>query len=268
MPIKLEKVEDAALNMIVYGLSGVGKTILLATAQQYPPTSPTLLIDIDRGTMSLKGRVARELGIKGVDITRPRNFHDLQEVYNDLRHGRTKYKSVGLDGLTEFNKRLSMNKVMNLTDESDGYAHLAASVPPRQQDWLKMNHQLSKIIRAFRDLAYLEPKSRRIHVFMTALEKRDDDEMVVCPDLQGKLGLGCGGLVDVLCRLYTVEVTDKKGKEIKKRRLLTTSRTDDTGMEYLAKNRGDLPRRMDEPTIGKIVGILCPWLSDKEEEED
>ena len=269
-PFMIEQPEDTEhLNMIIYGDMGVGKTYLCGTAMDFEGTTPALFIDFEGGTRTLRGRK--------IDVVRPKNWKDIQEIYEFFLYKNTYYKCVIIDPLTELQKKHSMGYVMGeVTDHgnSNHYSDLGKAVAPSIQDWLRSSEQMRKVIRAFRDLAYLEDKSRRVHVIMTALEKYDEKKGVVCPQLPGALGLECGAMVDILVRLskQSIEVEDPETGDVTReirRHLLTEDYIDDTGTKYMAKNRGDeLGLQVWNPTIKKILGVKTRKLSAEAKSEE
>ena len=254
LPFEVELPEHSEhLNMIVYGDTGVGKTHLCGTAVQFAGSNPVLFIDVEGGTKTLHG-------VK-VDVTRPRSWKEWQTIYEYFLHDNRKYKAVIIDPLTELQKR-SMATILGELDTGGGnYADLEKAIAPSRQDWLRSGEQMRKIIRGFRDLAYLPDIDRRVHVIMTALEKYDEKKQLICPSLPGALGVECGAMVDILVRLSRQHqvVTDEdtgEEKSIIRRHLLTDDYVDDMGIKYMAKNRGNrLGRAMWDPTIEKILGV-------------
>lgn len=242
---KPPKRADAHFNGIFYGVTGVGKTTLLGSAQKCKATSPMLFIDHDSGLLSLADT--------DIDVVRPMNFPELQEVYDFLRHDNTKYRSVGIDTLTEEQRGISMNTILDEVDETAAYKDLARSTPPTRQDWLKSQIHMRKFIRAFRDLSYLPDRTRRLHVFMTAGEKVDETSAMGCPALPGVLGLEAGGYVDVLGRIVIRKrVVDEK--TVESRFLYTKEVTTEEGVKFLAKNRlGRFGRGVWDPTIKTLI---------------
>lgn len=267
LPFRVELPENSEhLNMIIYGDTGTGKTHLAGTAIDFPESSPALLIDFEGGTKTLHGR--------NIDVTRPKNWKEIQDIYEYFLYDNDKYKCVILDPLTELQKKYSMGFVTGeMTEDSEGksiYTSLEEAMAPTRMDWMRSGEQMRKVIRAFRDLAYLDDVDRRVHVIMTALEKYDEKKNVVAPQLPGALGIECGAMVDILARLsrQTVEVTDEETGEPKtiiRRHLLTDQHVDEFDVKYLAKNRGNrLGQAMWDPTIAKILGV---WKEDVVDEE-
>ena len=55
-------------------------------------TSPALLLDIDGGVQSLVG--------SDIDIFRPKNFGEIQDIYNYFRYDNDQYRAILVDSLT------------------------------------------------------------------------------------------------------------------------------------------------------------------------
>ena len=243
------KRSEAFYNMIVYGMTGVGKTHLLGSAQDCPTTSPTLILNIDGGLLTLADQK--------IAVVNVANFKELQEVYDFLRNENTKYKSVAMDTLTEEQRVISMGSITGEVDDDLSFTDLGKSTPPTRQDWLKSSHQMRKLIRAFRDLSYHSDPTKRLHVFMTAAQKVDETMQRGAPALPGALALEAGGYVDVLGHLVMRKRLSEDGtKETTHRFLYAHEHTDDDGVTYLGKNRlGRLGRGVWDPTVAKLIEL-------------
>lgn len=239
------KLTDAHFNCIFYAVTGAGKTHLLGTANDCPVTSPMLLVNFNGGMLTLAGRE--------IDIVSPTNFTELQEIYEFLREDNTKYRSVGVDTLTDEQRDISLGTLLKEVDDEMAYTDLGRDTPPDRRVWLQSAHQMRKLIRAFRDLSYLKKKSKRLHVFMTAHERVDEQSGFGIPAISGVVGLEAGGYVDVLARL-TKRRRNVDGKIKTVRYLYTEEHETEEGVVYLGKNRtGRLGAVVKEPTISKIM---------------
>lgn len=249
---KSSQTKDIRMSIIIYGLTGSGKTHFCGTAQDCEQTSPTLIIDIGGGMTTLIN--------KNIDIVRPTSLTELQEVYDFLRSENEKYRSVCVDGLTGTQRELSMPEIQG-TDMADPYGDFPGAMPPDRRHWLQSHAHMRLILRAFSDLCEMRPKSRRIHVILTALEKKDEDRNIVCPQLPGVVGVECGADVDILARL-SIQTRTIKEENVVMRHLRTFEMKDDEGMKMLAKNRGNkLGTHMWQPTVGKIIK---KWYGERE----
>ena len=250
---KVETGEDIRMNALVYGLMGVGKTRLLGSAEDCEHTSPMLLIDVEGGTLSLSG--------SDIDVIRPKHFDEIQEIYDYLRYDNDHYRSVGIDTLTEIQRKLSMGDILGTLQEDASYTNLAGHTPPDRYDWLQSGEQMRRFIRAFRDLSSLPDRERRIHVFFTALEKYDEERGIVCPSLPGILGPEVGASVDIMARM-SIRVKTVREKRRKRRHLAMREFTRND-VKYLAKTRTpphlEEPTEMWQPTIDKL---LKRWIEE------
>ena len=233
--------------MLIYALTGAGKTTFCGTTVDCKHTSPSLLIDIGGGTSTLTG--------VEIDVVRPDSLNEFQDVYDYLRNENDKYKAVCLDGITGAQQEVSMPVVQGIkeVDGSEEYPRLENVLPPKRQDWLRSHEHIRWILRAYRDLCIMHPKKRRIHVFVTALEKKDDARSLILPQLPGVLGPESGAYFDVLARL-SVEERETGDEFVYARRLLMEERNDADGMKQLAKRRwSDLKPVMWNPTVDKLM---------------
>lgn len=249
--LRIERPEASEhINMILYGDSGVGKTFLAGTAADCSETFPALFVDIDSGIATLEG--------VDIDVVRPRSWDDINKIYKAFLAGETGYRSVIIDSLTELQKKFSMGTILGEL-EADQYNDLSVANVPTRQDWMKSGEQMRKLIRAFRDLAYLETVEDRVHVIMIALEKVDLEKRFACPQLPGVLGPESAAYVDILGRLSRISVnaTDADAEEatVLKRHLLLDDFVNDHGIKYMAKSRmSHLGVQLWEPTICDLIG--------------
>lgn len=225
---------DFNFNMLIYGQSGAGKTVLAASAAEVPDWSPVLVVDVEGGTMS-----ASRMGHK-IDVVRVKSWNDMNMVYSDLYDG-SKYKTVIIDSLTEAQK-FSMGQIMR---------ELLIEHPERDPDvpsvreWGKTIEQTRRLVRAFRDLP--------VNTIFTALSAEDKNQKTGLverkPQLPGKLSGEVAGFLDIVVYMYQ-KVLDDEGNVT---RLLLTQKTDDT----VAKDRTtSLPQIIESPTMKMLSGYI------------
>ena len=150
--LKIRKPQDKLpyLNMMIYGDSGAGKTLLSAKAAFVPELFPVLFIDVEGGTHT----ISHFEDTSDIDIVpdpeseRTLRWGDIQKIYNDLYNGRHPYKTVVTDSLTEMQK-LAMNTILGSGSkmEIDAIGNL-----PEFKDWHINTEQMRRMVRAFRDL--------------------------------------------------------------------------------------------------------------------
>jgi hypothetical protein len=243
--LKIEQVADRTpwFNMLVYGNSGVGKTLLCGSAQAVPEMNPVLFVDVEGGTLTLRTQYS------DVEVVRVNSFKDIQRVYSELYDGKSGYKTVVLDSLTEMQK-FSMYGIMeDLQARTLGSDKEFDPDIPGIREWGKNTEQIRKMVRAFRDLP--------LNVLFTALEMTDRDpktgKVTVKPSLSGKLSNEVAGFVDQVFYLY-IQVVDEENQ-----RLILTSSTE----KHIAKWR-DAPDPIPNPIINPNMQLLHDHIYHKE----
>jgi hypothetical protein len=232
------------LNVLIYALSGVGKTTLTTTACDDPRTSPILVIDFEGGA---------ELRFKEKDpttytIRQPKSMDDVSFLYNYLVAGNHPYKSVSLDSLTEIQKLGLYEFVWGADVKKSGPFGTNAKITDIKtaeiQHWGKSLTQMGLLVRLFKDL--------RIHTFFTCLLNTDKDEttgkIFTTVALPGKQALEIPGIPDIVMR-YFCDI-DRQGNTRRVGQFQPTSRE-------MAKDRTDaLGNFMEEPTVTKMLNMI------------
>lgn len=264
------------LNFLVYGESGVGKTALVATANDHPQTAPVLFVDCEGGSKTITK--APNIQNRDMDVVTVTNFDQFTEMYEFLRlHTRfinndeeklaevhkeyldvndpTPYQTVVVDSLTEAQKYV----MMGLLDVPRESINLEIDMPGIR-DWGQNAEVIRQLVRNFRDL--------EMNVIFTALKSESKDEKtgeITCgPDLPGKLMAEIPGFLDVVGYLYTKKASDNGGV---KRILMTEHRG-----KYLAKDRTNSLANeegvMLDPSIPKMYDRIMNGENTHEEDED
>jgi hypothetical protein len=167
-----------------------------------------------------------------------KDMHEMQRVYDALRRGKTEYKTVIIDSLTEVQK-FSMNRIMLQVVEEDEDRDPDV---PSLREWGKNLEQTRRFVRGFRDLP--------INTIFTALAVQDKDQKtgktMTKPGLTGKASNEVAAFLDIVVYMYTKEVDEELT------RLLLTQGTD----KIIAKDRtGKLPTLLQNPTMKDIYDL-------------
>lgn len=174
--------ERKFLKALIYGPAGHGKTTFVATAQLDPRTSPMLFIDFEGGEQSLAGL--------DIDMVSIRDWNDYDEVYRDLVSGKTEYKSVALDSISETH----IFSLLDILDKEGPNRKDPNAL--QQQDYGKSTILMRRLLRAFRDLP--------MHVFFTCAAKDDVEPRVGSvkkPALAGQMSEELSGMMDCVAYL-------------------------------------------------------------------
>jgi hypothetical protein len=230
------------LNILVYGESGIGKTIFAGSADAVPELRPVLFVDIEGGTFSLQN-----MGYK-VDVVRVQTWKQMQDLYNELHEGKHPYKTIVLDSLTEIQK-FNMYNVMTelIANKPDADPDV-----PGMREWGKNIEQMRRYVRAFRDLP--------VNTIFTALQKEEKDDRTgvrwIKPSMSGKLASEVAAFLDVVLYYYQKEMADGDATVMK--RFMLTQKT----QSQIAKDRsGRLPIVIEDPTMRVLFDLMYPKAS-------
>ena len=118
------RIQSPYVNAIVYGVSGIGKTVLAATAPD------VLIISAEDGLLSIAHQ--------DVATTNVRSLLELINTYNYLANESHDYKSVNIDSISEVAQVLLIE--------------FAAKERDKRQAYMKMADEILSLVRKFRAL--------------------------------------------------------------------------------------------------------------------
>lgn len=211
-----KEASGGGVKVLVYGESGVGKTVLCATA----PTP--IILSAEAGLLSLK-----KFKIPVIKIS---NLAEMTEAYNWIKAGKQgadRFQTVCLDSITEMGEVVLANAKLTVKDPRQAYGELI--------------EKITKLIKQFRDL---EGKN----VYMSAKMERAKDELsgitMFGPSMPGqKMGPAMPYLFDEVFNLR-ICTTDAG---VKYRALIT-----EPDLQYVAKDRSGTLAAMEPPDLAKI----------------
>jgi hypothetical protein len=159
--------EDEFINLLVYGNSGIGKTVFAGSDDDVLFIAPE-----DNGTLSAKrfGSTAQKWKIKG--------WKDVVEAFEWLKSlENIPFHWIVLDSLTEM-QQMCMRSILE-----EGVRINPARDPdiPQLQDWIPYFEKVRKMVKSFCAL--------EVNVLFTALEQdeeNEDGDKMVLPMMQGK----------------------------------------------------------------------------------
>jgi len=215
LPIKKPQQTIPHINMLIYGDSGVGKTLLASGADGVPEMRNVLVIDMEGGQLSVR-KTSYE-----PDIVRVETWKGLEQVYHTLHAGSHEYQTVIVDSLTEAN---AFSLAQITTERSGGDELDLDADTPQLQEYGKNMVRILSMLRRFRDLP--------MNVIFTSLaqvEKQKNGSQLILPDVTGKLAKKIPAVFDNVLYYYVKETDEGE------QRCLLTSKTSST----VAKNRGD-----------------------------
>ena len=204
------------VKALVYGDSGVGKTVFASSAPR-----PILWFDTEGGTNSIADG-------EGIDIVRADTLDVYREglLYLQSSEG-AKYKTVVIDSFTETQAAV-MKQIMLFVASKDASRDEFA---PQLQDYQRMTGMMREIVRGFRDV--------EANVIITALAREDTDALTaknkVRPRLSPAIADEIPGFMDAVIYAYSVtetnEVDDQEETEVHRNFLLVGNN------KYMAKVR-------------------------------
>lgn len=128
------------INCLVYGESGIGKTVLCTTAPK------PLIMSAEKGLLSIAD--------SDVDVTEVNSLAGIKEVYNFLKSKENSYETICLDSISEIAQVVLAE-------------YKAVERDPRQA-YGKLGEEVISVVRRFRDLP--------MHVvFIAKLDRLTDD---------------------------------------------------------------------------------------------
>lgn len=225
-----------SINIIIYGDSGIGKTVFAGTCEE------GLFLGTETGAISAK-RQGSQAELWPID-----DWDDLVAAYDYLKNEDHPYRWVMIDSVTEMQEKARQWILNRAVEENDSRDPDLFAI----QDYQKWYNMYKRFVRAFNALP--------VNVLYTALPYRvevetdDDLEPLVLPLIEGK---GFQYAQWTCAQMHVVGYYGKrmvgKGDERREVRRMLFQNTP----PYFAKDRYDaLGRYIDEPTMPLIEGLI------------
>lgn len=220
MAIKIISTNKSAgsVKAIIYGESGVGKTMLAGTARV------PLILSAEAGLLSLSDK-----NIDSVEIKTPEDIMEMYEFITESEDAK-KYETIVLDSITEIAQVYLGVLKSKHKDPRAAYGEL--------------NDDLSKLIRAFRDISHK-------HVYFIAKSAKIEDESGISinrPVMPGKSLLNDLPYNFDLCMALRIGKTEDGDTY---RYLQTAAQP-----QYICKDRSGCLDDVEEPDLGKIFNKI------------
>jgi hypothetical protein len=239
MPARTSKVislhdYDESINMLIYGDSGVGKTVFTGTGG-----ADMLILGLESGLIAAKrqGSRAKAWPVK--------TWQDVEDCYLFLRDTNHGFKWLGIDSLTDMQEKL-LRHILNraIEEKKDRDPDI-----PAIQDHQKWQNMLKRFVNDFNDLP--------INVCYTALAMRRENEEaedIMLPLILGKdyeISQAICGKMHVVGHMAKQVIGTGDDRKAQRRILFEHI------PPYFAKDRYDcLPRYMSTPSIPKIEELI------------
>jgi len=156
---------DESINLMIYGPSGVGKTVFGGSADK------VLFVAVEKGTVSAKRQNSN------AKVWPVHKWNDLEAAYNWLTENPDEFDWVVLDSITEM-QQLAIRDILRKAHEENASRDLDI---PAIQDHQKWQNIYKRFVASFIDLP--------VNVLFTALVRTatdEDKEEFLTPDIQGK----------------------------------------------------------------------------------
>lgn len=198
-------------------------------------TAPMLLLDFEGGDETLSGL--------DIDVAPIRDWDDYNEAYEIMSDPDTKYKSMGIDSISETHIWGLLSRIEEKGDTRKDPDLI------EQGDYGVVSTQMRRLLREFRDLP--------LHVFYTASAKEIEERGVG----KVKVPAMAGQMADEVVHLMSVVGYLAKGEEKGEDDEMHTVRSllfNETGFRTKIRMPWGLeaPDYIDDPTITDLMDVL------------
>lgn len=242
------RITTPKIKMLLYGMSGTGKTSLAVSASKVEELGPVLYIDLERGTAP----AAKYGDLDNMLVVQPASYQEFAELLVKISNSDDMaFKTIVIDTVDRLQELIKFH--FKATNPKDSFAMWDATY--------------EKII----DLVNKVSFDLGLNIICITHEAREVNDVsklsLIGPSFEGKQSFKkLPGIFDIIGRMSWHDIGDGDNEE------LITVMTVRSSSEVLAKTRFDpMPSNSGNTTMEKIMGWVhehCDTESDKENDDD
>lgn len=225
------RVTTPKIKMLIYGMSGTGKTSLAVSASKVEELGPVLYIDLERGTAP----AAKYGDLDNMLVVQPASYQQFAELLVKIsKHQDMEFKTIVIDTIDRLQELIKFH--FKSINPKDSFAMWDATY--------------EKIIDLVNKISF----DLGLNIICITHEAREVNDIsrlsLIGPSFEGKQSLKkLPGIFDIIGRMTWEDIGDDNNEE------LVTVLTVRSSSEVLAKTRFDpMPSMSGNTTMGKIMG--------------
>lgn len=242
------RITTPKIKMLLYGMSGTGKTSLAVSASKVEELGPVLYIDLERGTAP----AAKYGDLDNMLVVQPASYQQFAELLVEISKNKDMvFKTIVIDTVDRLQELIKFH--FKSTKPNDSFAMWDATY--------------EKIIDLVNKISF----DLGLNIICITHEAREVNDVsklsLIGPSFEGKQSFKkLPGIFDIIGRMTWHDIGDDDNEE------LITVMTVRSSSEVLAKTRFDpMPSNSGNTTMEKIMGWVhehCDTKSDKENDDD
>lgn len=242
------RITTPKIKMLIYGMSGTGKTSLAVSASKVEELGPVLYIDLERGTAP----AAKYGDLDNMLVVQPASYQQFAELLVEISKNKDMvFKTIVIDTVDRLQELIKFH--FKNTKPNDSFAMWDATY--------------EKIIDLVNKISF----DLGLNILCITHEAREVNDIsrlsLIGPSFEGRQSLKkLPGIFDIIGRMTWQDVGDDDNE------VLVTVMTARSSSEVLAKTRFDpMPSMSGNPTMEKIMGWVhehCETQEVKEENDD
>ena len=239
------RVTTPKIKMLIYGMSGTGKTSLAVSASKVEELGPVLYIDLERGTAP----AAKYGDLDNVLVVQPASYQQFAELLVEISKNKDMpFKTIVIDTVDRLQELIKFH--FKNTKPNDSFAMWDATY--------------ERIIDLVNKISF----DLGLNIICITHEAREVNDIsrlsLIGPSFEGRQSLKkLPGIFDIIGRMTWQDVGDDDNE------VLVTVMTARSSSEVLAKTRFDpMPSMSGNPTMEKIMGWVHEHCETQEVKEN